>query len=92
MTGKKAGCTQIAYWLPEYSKKKSKWAQSHANQSHGIMMSQKSQLHECLSDNSMQAEYTTQRSMRGGEEGAPVTRPVGVLDPALPKGAAVLNH
>ena len=26
------------------------------------------------------------------EEGAPVTRPVGVLDPAPPKGSAVLNQ
>ena len=26
------------------------------------------------------------------EEGAPVTRPVGVLDPAPPKGSAVLDH
>ena len=33
-----------------------------------------------------------QRSMRGGGEGAPVTRPVGVLDPAPPKGSAVLDH
>ena len=55
------------------------------------MMPQKSQLHECLSDNNMQAEYSTQRSVRGGEEGAPVTRPVGVLDPAPPKGCSCVG-
>ena len=38
-------------------------------------------------------QWTTQaqRSMRGGEEGTPVTRPVGVLDPAPPKGCSCVG-
>ena len=39
-------------------------------------------------------QWTTQaqRSMRGGEEGAPVTRPVGILDPAPPKGCSCVER
>ena len=37
-------------------------------------------------------EVHTQRCLQRVFEGAPVTRPVGVLDPAPPKGSAVLDQ
>ena len=37
-------------------------------------------------------DYTGTEVHAWREEGAPVTRPVGVLDPAPPKGSAVLTR